>query len=271
MIDVDVIRPPRPGRATEDAPQFGVDLPERVNVPFPVESALSGVQRAAADNRHHLHYRRTATGGFTEFTVPVPNARRWSPVPSASRIAVLGEFGGLGLRAPGHEYSPSGGFFAYEWQPTDEARVRAVNRALIDASRSITPRQPVALPVGARRSLQVTTHGHTGRYLRHQNGLAYTEIVTDGSTALLKQDATYTIGVATQPDHADRTASRPGRSGRYTCHPSARPGQVHWLVVASASPVRCAPPSACSRPPRCWPVARRPPRPPHPPRCGCCR
>jgi len=40
-----------------------------------------------------------------------------SPLPSATRIAVLGEFGGLGLRTPGHEYSPSGGFFAYEWQP----------------------------------------------------------------------------------------------------------------------------------------------------------
>lgn len=49
--------------ATDDAPQFGTDLPERVNVPFPVESALSGVRRAANDNRHYLFYRRT-------FTVP---------------------------------------------------------------------------------------------------------------------------------------------------------------------------------------------------------
>jgi hypothetical protein len=44
-----------------------------------------------------------------------------SPQPSASRIAVLGEFGGLGLRTPGHEYSPGGGFFAYEWQPNATA------------------------------------------------------------------------------------------------------------------------------------------------------
>ncbi|MFI9531269.1 glycoside hydrolase family 2 protein [Micromonospora rosaria] len=48
---------------TDDPPQFGTDLPDRVNVPFPVESALSGVQRAANDNRHYLYYRRT-------FTVP---------------------------------------------------------------------------------------------------------------------------------------------------------------------------------------------------------
>lgn len=44
-----------------------------------------------------------------------------SPLPSSTRIAVLGEFGGLGLRTPGHEYSPSGGFFAYEWQPSSTA------------------------------------------------------------------------------------------------------------------------------------------------------
>ena len=44
-----------------------------------------------------------------------------SPVPSSSRIAVLGEFGGLGLHTPGHEYSPSGSFFAYEWQSSSSA------------------------------------------------------------------------------------------------------------------------------------------------------
>src|SRR5690349_10383905 len=49
--------------ATDDAPQFNTTLPERINVPFPVESALSGVMRAANDNRNYLFYRRT-------FTVP---------------------------------------------------------------------------------------------------------------------------------------------------------------------------------------------------------
>ncbi len=49
--------------ATNDAPQFGVTLPERVNVPFAVESALSGVMRPINDNRYYLFYRRT-------FTVP---------------------------------------------------------------------------------------------------------------------------------------------------------------------------------------------------------
>ncbi|MEV6810800.1 AbfB domain-containing protein [Micromonospora sp. NPDC051296] len=196
-----------------------------------------------------------------------------SPRPSASRIAVLGEFGGLGLRMPGHEYSPSGGFFAYEWQPNstaltdryvglvqgtqnlmvgtglsasvyteitdlegelngfltydrrvvkmDEARVRAANQALIDASRSIVGGQPVALPLNARRSLQVTRPGHTQRYLRHQNSLAYTEVVTESSSALLKNDATYTIrpGLADPACYSFESVNFPGQ---YLRHANSR-------------------------------------------------
>ncbi|WP_430501434.1 AbfB domain-containing protein [Micromonospora trifolii] len=168
-----------------------------------------------------------------------------SPVPSSSRIAVLGEFGGLGLHTPGHEYSPNGSFFAYEWQSSssaltdryvglvqgtqnlmlgkglsvsiyteitdlegelngfltydrqvikmDQARVRAANTALINASKAVGSSAPVALPVNTRRSLQVTTPGFTNRYLRHQDSLAYTEVVDAASSSLLKADATYTI------------------------------------------------------------------------------
>ncbi|TPW77407.1 AbfB domain-containing protein [Schumannella soli] len=37
-----------------------------------------------------------------------------APLPTSTRVSVLGEFGGLGLRTPGHEYSRDGNFFAYE-------------------------------------------------------------------------------------------------------------------------------------------------------------
>ncbi|MFI5494451.1 AbfB domain-containing protein [Actinoplanes sp. NPDC051859] len=40
--------------------------------------------------------------------------------PTATRIAVNGEYGGLGLRVPGHEW-PTSGKFAYEWLPTPTA------------------------------------------------------------------------------------------------------------------------------------------------------
>ena len=55
---------------TNDTPTFNATLPERINVPFPVESALSGVMRAANDNRNYLYYRRT-------FTVPSGWSGRW--------------------------------------------------------------------------------------------------------------------------------------------------------------------------------------------------
>ena len=43
-----------------------------------------------------------------------------SPPPSATRAAVLGEFGGLGLRVTGHEWSPGNGF-SYEMQSSAAA------------------------------------------------------------------------------------------------------------------------------------------------------
>ncbi|MEU8013468.1 AbfB domain-containing protein [Micromonospora parva] len=196
-----------------------------------------------------------------------------SPVPSSTRIAVLGEFGGLGLHTPGHEYSPNGQFFAYEWQANatgltdryvglvqgsqnlmlgkglsasiyteitdlegelngfltydrrvikmDQARVRAVNTALINASRTIGGSAPVALPTNTRRSLQVTTPGYTNRYLRHQDSLAYTEVVDAASSSLLKADATYTIrtGLADAACYSFESVNFPGQ---YLRHQNSR-------------------------------------------------
>ncbi|MEH0934593.1 AbfB domain-containing protein [Micromonospora psammae] len=192
-----------------------------------------------------------------------------SPVPSSSRIAVLGEFGGLGLRSPGHEYSPNGNFLAYEWQPTsgaltdryvglvegsrnlmlgkglsasvyteitdvegelngfltydrqvvkmDQARVRAANQGLIEASKALNNSAPVTLPVDTRLSLRVTTAGHTDRYLRHRDSLAYTEVVTAGSPAVLKNDATYTVrrGLADAACYSFESVNYPGQYLRH--------------------------------------------------------
>ncbi|MET8306763.1 AbfB domain-containing protein [Micromonospora sp. NPDC005173] len=196
-----------------------------------------------------------------------------SPVPSNSRVAALGEFGGLGIHTPGHEYSPNGEFFAYEWQTSstaltdryvglvqgtqnlmlgkglsasvyteitdlegelngfltydrqvikmDQARVRAANTALINASKTIGSSAPVALPVNTRRSLQVTTPGYTNRYLRHQDSLAYTEVVDAGSPDLLKNDATYTIrpGLADTNCYSFESVNYPGQ---YLRHQASR-------------------------------------------------
>lgn len=115
------------------------------------------------------------------------------------------------------------GFLTYDRQviKMDQARVRAANTALINASKTIGSSTPVALPVNTRRSLQVTTPGFTNRYLRHQDGLAYTEVVDAASSSLLKADATYTIrpGLAGTGCHSFESVNFPGQ---YLRHQNSR-------------------------------------------------
>lgn len=51
----------------------------------------------------------------------------------------------------------------------------------------------MTLPTGGYKSLRVTTPGYTNKYLRHQDSLAFTEVVDGNSSALLKNDATWKI------------------------------------------------------------------------------
>jgi hypothetical protein len=192
-----------------------------------------------------------------------------SPPRTSTRIAVLGEFGGVGLRTPGHEFTPTGRFQAVEFQPTstaltdryvgllqgvqnlmlgtglsaaiytqitdvegevngfmtydrqvmkmDQARVRAANQAVVNASRALPSSAPVALPLNTRHSFQVTTPGFTDRYLRHMNGLAFTEVVNAASSAVLKADATYTIraGLANASCFSFESVNFPGQFLRH--------------------------------------------------------
>ncbi|WP_182906893.1 AbfB domain-containing protein [Microbispora sp. H13382] len=158
-------------------------------------------------------------------------------LPTATRIAVLGEFGGLGRRVQGHEYQPGAGFAYGDLYPDEgsltnryveitrqverlvhtrglsasvytepydvenevngfytydrrvpkmtEARVREANRRLLAVAAGTD------VPRGEPVSLRVTTPGYTGRYLRHQDGLARTDVIDGGSADLAKQDATF--------------------------------------------------------------------------------
>lgn len=78
-------------------------------------------------------------------------------------------------------------------------------------------RSSVLLPVDVRRSLQVTTWGHTTRYLRHIDSLASTEVVDAGSAPLLKQDATFTLrrGLADSSCYSFESVNQPGRFLRH--------------------------------------------------------
>ncbi|MGD1218456.1 AbfB domain-containing protein [Streptomyces krungchingensis] len=186
--------------------------------------------------------------------------------PTATRAAVLGEYGGLGYKVSGHEWYPGGGF-SYEDQAStarlddrltglldairlqqmpaglsasvyteitdveneanglmtydrqvvkvDEARVKAANQALVDASRNPAP--PVTLPTGVHKSLRVTTPGYTDRYVRHKDSLGYTEAVDSGSPDLLKNDATWKIvpGLADSSCYSFESRNYPGEYLRH--------------------------------------------------------
>lgn len=73
------------------------------------------------------------------------------------------------------------------------------------------------LPLDQARSFRVTTPGFTDRYLRHQNSLARTDVVTAGSDALLKSDATFVVrrGLAQPTCYSLESRNYPGRYLRH--------------------------------------------------------
>ncbi|TQM79331.1 glycosyl hydrolase family 2 [Saccharothrix saharensis] len=154
--------------------------------------------------------------------------------PDANRVAVLGEFGGLGRRVVGHEWQPGAGFaygdlfpdeasltgryveitkevgrfvhtrglsasvytepydvenevngfYTYDRQvlKVSEARVREVNQRVLAIAAGTEVGRGEAI------SLRVTTAGHTDRHLRHRDGVARTDVITDD---LGRLDATF--------------------------------------------------------------------------------
>jgi Alpha-L-arabinofuranosidase B (ABFB) domain/Glycosyl hydrolases family 2, sugar binding domain/Glycosyl hydrolases family 2 len=182
--------------------------------------------------------------------------------PTSSRIAVLGEYGGLGLHTAGHEWN-SGSSFAYEMLPDPDAltsryvqitgqlvglistkgvsgsvyteptdveneingfmtydrqvrkmdfnRVREVNLRVLGAARGTT------LPVGQLASLRVTSPNYTDRYLRHRDGAARTDVITAGSSATDKQDASFWVrpGLSSPACYSFESRNFPGRYLRH--------------------------------------------------------
>lgn len=115
------------------------------------------------------------------------------------------------------------GFYTYDRQilKADGARVRAANLGLVNASRALNSVAPVILPVGVRRSFQVTTPGFTDRYLRHLNGNADTSVVNAASDAVTRADATFTIrqGLANPSCYSFESTNFPGE---YLRHANSR-------------------------------------------------
>ncbi|MGM1063286.1 AbfB domain-containing protein [Saccharothrix sp. Mg75] len=73
------------------------------------------------------------------------------------------------------------------------------------------------LPLDRARSFRVTTAGFTDRYLRHQDGVARTDVVGAGSAALLKGDATFVVrrGLAEPSCYSFESRNVPGHHLRH--------------------------------------------------------
>ncbi|MDL4818462.1 AbfB domain-containing protein [Actinomadura opuntiae] len=77
------------------------------------------------------------------------------------------------------------------------------------------------LPTGQAKSLQVVTPGYTDRYLRHKDGLGYTDVVNAAADAGLKGDATFIIRAGLADSSCYSFESR-NYSGHYLRHQNFR-------------------------------------------------
>ena len=98
------------------------------------------------------------------------------------------------------------------------------NSFAADATWTVVPawwKSGVDLPAGELHSFQVTTLGYTDRYLRHDNSLGRTDVVTVSSSGSLKQDATFRI-VAGLADTSCYSFESRGNPGHYLRHSNGR-------------------------------------------------
>ncbi len=99
------------------------------------------------------------------------------------------------------------------------------------------------VPVDEYHSLKVTTEGLTNRYVRHFNGLCYTEVVDSTSDKTLRQDATFRIvpGLADDSCYSFESRNFPGQYLRHSSH-RLRRGQPDGSVLFNQDATFCAQP-----------------------------
>lgn len=148
--------------------------------------------------------------------------------PSATRAGVVGEFGGLGLKVPGHEWFPGGGF-SYE----DQGTAAKLNRRLIGLWTQMRTS-------GVASGLSASVYTETTDVENEVNGLAtYDRQVVKVDVARLKEANQQLIAApTTQPApsvalgrHSIRTTT-PGFDNRYIRHRAAL-GYTEVVTAAS--------------------------------------
>jgi hypothetical protein len=99
-------------------------------------------------------------------------------------------------------------------------------------------RSGVDLPRDTAQSLRVATPGYTDRYLRHINSLGVTEVVTSGSSDLLKADATFYVrrGLADPTCYSFESRNFPGHYLRHSnCRIRKDPNDGSALFASDAT------------------------------------
>lgn len=151
-------------------------------------------------------------------------------VPSATRAAVLGEYGGLGFKVAGHEWYPGGGF-SYEDQP-DQAHLNNRLVGLLDALREV--RMPAGLSASVYTEITDVENEANG-LLTYDRQVVKVDAarVQAANRALIDTSRTPTTPVVL-PSNQYRSlrVTTPGYTNRYLRH---RDGAAYTDVVDANS------------------------------------
>ncbi|MBX6387016.1 MAG: AbfB domain-containing protein [Microbispora sp.] len=130
------------------------------------------------------------SGGLSTFYNGVrPNVSGYNPMKKEGAIILgIGGDNSVGARGTFYEGVMTSGF------PSD-ATENAVQANIVAAGYATTSSggQNGTLTPGSSISLRATTPGYTDRYIRHQNDVAITSVITSSSSTLDKNDATWIV------------------------------------------------------------------------------
>ncbi|CAL9636722.1 AbfB domain-containing protein [Streptomyces sp. enrichment culture] len=151
-------------------------------------------------------------------------------VPSATRAAVLGEFGGLGLKVAGHEWYPGGGF-SYEDQP-DADRLNRRLTGLLDGIREV--RLPRGLSASVYTEITDVENEANGLITYDRQVVKVDEAAVRAANRALIDASRSPAPPVTLPTGQYRSlrVTTPGYTDRYLRH---RDGAVFTEVVTAGS------------------------------------
>ncbi|MGW2562578.1 beta-1,3-glucanase family protein [Streptomyces sp. NPDC001514] len=114
-----------------------------------------------------------------------------SPTNHYARLAHAHSGEGRGYAFPYDDVTPTGGADQSGFVTAGDPALLTVSLGPVQGGAPAA--QPAGLPTGQWQSLRLTSPGLTDQYVRHRDGLGFTEVIGAGSDSLLKEDATWAI------------------------------------------------------------------------------